>query len=179
MLINHLEAEQVAWLRRLRWVFPLELILTGVCCVAVLVLLALGVVAGHHIEALMVGGSHTVALAAVIILASRRTSSQWLALVALSVLNYGLAMLNAFPGWQLIAWAYAALGVISGVWAMVGHSRMRRRWREILHYRARDEFKWLLIEAPLALRLRFARLIAGSRAADSHSRDVPRPPRGA
>jgi hypothetical protein len=165
--IDRLEAEQLAWLRRLRWVSPLECILTGVCCVGVLALFVLGITTGHPGEALLVCGSHVLVLVAVLVVAPRRTSSQWLALVALSLLNYGVALLNAFPGWQFIAWSYAVVGIVSAGWAVSGCPRLRVRWREVSGYRERSDFKWLLTEAPLALRFHFARLVAGPQVTDS------------
>jgi hypothetical protein len=91
---------------------------------------------------------------AVVVLAMRRTCVFWLAFLLLSTINYGITYMRGLPGAELITLAYCVAGVVALTTALVAWSKLRKRWLGVAEYQIRDDFRWILTEAPLVLRHR-------------------------
>jgi len=97
---------------------------------------------------------------AVVALAMRRTCVFWLAFLLLSTINYGITYLRGLPGAELITIAYCVVGVIALVATLASWSKLRKHWMGIAKYQTRDDFRWMLTEAPLILRHRLVMVLS-------------------
>lgn len=145
--------QHILWLRDLRWVSRAETVLLWACLLAMLALAILAMVQSSLL-ALCTAGAHLMLVFAVVALAKRQTCVFWLAFLLLSMVNYEITCLRGLPGAELITTAYCVIGVVALAAALAAWSRLRKRWLGIAEYQTRNDFRWILTEAPLVLRHR-------------------------
>ena len=145
------------WLRTLRWVSTTERVLPIVCGVLLLPALAIPAAFGHFNAAWSAAIGHALLLLAAAYLAPRWLSSACLALIALSILNFTILSISPLSGLAMLGGSIGWLGLLSLPLTIVGHFRLRRCWQAVAGYVTRDDFRWLLTQAPLMLRWQMRR----------------------
>lgn len=147
------------WLRGLRWVSRAEAVLLWASLVLITSAVALAL-AQSSLLAVCAALAHLLLTLAAATLASRRTCVFWLGFFMLSLVNHGITFMRGMPGLESISLAYCAIGVIAMAAALATWQKMKRGWLGIAEYQARDDFRWLVAEAPLVLRFRVVIVLA-------------------
>jgi len=150
----------VDWLRTLRWISTAERVLPIVCGVLLLLALVIPAAFGHFNAAWPAAIGHALLLLAAAYLAPRWLSSAGLALVALSILNFTILSFSPAGGLAWLGIIIGGLGLVSLPFTALSHLRLRRRWQAVGGYASRDDFRWLLTQAPLILRWQVRRALA-------------------
>lgn len=157
------------WLRSLRWVSTSERVLPIICGVLLLLTLAVPSAFGHWKAALPAALGHVLLLLAAAYLAPRWLSSACLALIALSMLNFTILSISPLSGLAMLGGSIGWLGLLSLPLTVVGHFGLRRRWLAVAGYATRDDFRWLLTQAPLMLRWQMRRGLRGLSVPDAET----------
>jgi len=171
--------EHLDWLSRLRWVSFAELVLNYGAVICMGLMCAVVTVLGGAAPALLSAAGHVLLVAAVLVLAPRRLAAPLLGVVLLSLLNFSVAAIAQYASLAAIAWVYLVLGLLLLPFTVVGGLRLSRRWQGVGEYHARDDYRWLLTAAPLALRwqVQYAvRELSEEPDANWEGRGLPRPP---
>ena len=148
------------WLQNLRWIGRTERVLLIACAALLLLSLAVLPVFGHWSAAWPAALGHILLVLACGYLAPRWLSSAGLALIALSLLNFTILSFSPARGLAWLGIGIGGLGLLSLPFTIAGHFRLGRRWQATADYRGRDDFRWLLTQAPLVLRWQAARTLA-------------------
>jgi len=141
-----------AWLTTLVWISDAECWLSTFTLTAMAIVpLLLGWQAGWP-AAIALFANHLVLFLIVAAVVPRPWTTTALPLLLLSLANLALFAFTGAGGLPVIAIVYAlatliAAGIITPVWLKV-----TRRWRAIDTYETRDDFRWLVTQAPLLLR---------------------------
>jgi hypothetical protein len=151
-------AEHGGWLAGLRLVSRAECWLAVGCPVGALIVMIVAVPAGGAAElrvALALAAlSHLLWSLAIVLLAPRTRTTALLALTALSLINLLVAMLAQIPGLGAIVWVYDLSGIAALALGLWGLLRLGAQWRRLGTYGKQDDFRWLIVRGPLALRWR-------------------------
>lgn len=147
------------WLLGLSWVARSERVLVVVIIACAVIAGAAAGVAATWIAGVAGGTGHLLLLLPAVVIPRRRLSFTVLGLLALSAVNLLVAALARFPALELIALVYGGLGILGLSPALGIAGRRLRQWGRVADCSARDDFRWLLTEAPLMLRWRFAGLL--------------------
>lgn len=147
------------WLRTLSWVSRAErVLLIAVIAISILAAVAISLTTTWQ-AGLFAGAGHLLLLAPAMVVPRRRLSFTALGLLALSAINILAAALVKFPSLPMISAVYLGLGLF-GLSPAIGIWRQRMdQWKRVADYQTRDDFRWLLTEAPLLLRLRLAKVL--------------------
>ena len=148
-------ATELEWLAGLRWISPLEYWLTLGAAIGILFTGYAAVAQTGEASALSISAAHFMLLVAIVAAAPRKLAWPLLATLCLSIVNYAALLLMNSPLLQLITLSYLWMGCLAGLAALAVAPRLTRRWEAIAAYNTRDDFRWLVSEAPLWLRWRF------------------------
>jgi hypothetical protein len=153
MAVREVLRQEREWLRGLRWVDRAEWVALAACPV---VLGASGWIvvrsAGCSIGSIALA-AHAVLATAALCFLPRGRGAVFAGIAMLSWIHYAIFALAGFSQLALIARAYGALSALALLAAIPWSIALVRRWTGIAAYSTRDDFRWLLTRAPLALRL--------------------------
>ena len=147
------------WLAGLRWVDTFEVVLAGAGWLGALLAGAAVAVGTGWTPGMAAALGFATMPAAALVLARRHYNWLPLGLVVLAEFNLIIATITGWPNLILISYAIAGLGVLCLALAVWGATRAEHVWRKIADYRERDDFRWLVTQAPHYLRRRMPGLL--------------------
>ncbi len=142
------------WLARLRWVDRGEVAWLIALPLALLLWAGLLLALAAWPTVLQVAASHAVLGACTLALAPRGRLPLWCGLVLLSMLHFAVFAAAGYAHLQLLATAYLVLACSALCWCTWLALRLLRLWRSLANCNKRDDFRWLITQAPLAVRWR-------------------------
>lgn len=157
-----------AWLLGLRLIERAELAWLVTLPLAIVLWAGLLLLYAAWHAVLLAAASHAMLSAISLALSPRGRLHIWCGLVLLSMLHFSVYAALEYAHLAAIATAYAVLACFALGWCAWRVSRLAKQWRGIAGYTKRDDFRWLIMQAPLPVRYKTMHALR---------RAAPKPPR--
>ncbi len=147
------------WQSRMNWTSDAERNLFLLACICCLLLPPLGISTLGLLPSMLLLASHLVLLLYCATCVKRRFAIASNVIVITSLVNFLLAQYSGLEHPELLVYLFCILALLSLPFGIRGFVLAQSRSRSALSLTERDEFRWLLTEAPLLVRWRFMELL--------------------